>query len=400
MRTRLAAATSAALLGLLIASWVVAQSATLQPAGRSPASAQPQAPAGTDAPAVKLRKTVGTDPNICAATTAIEVTPGTEVTYCYTVENTGTLTLTRHSLTDTELGPLLNGLAYALAPGGSAFMTTTATLVTTTVNVATWTAYNPGPTDVVTATAQARVDMTPPRITLNKTVGTDPNVCAATGEIAVPHGSDVTYCYEVTNTGPYTLTHHTLEDSALGLILSGLAYGLVPGASAFITATATITATTVNTATWTAAVPETELVATDYATATVIMEAASVTVTPANVSAVVMAGLTRSAIFKLANKGNEPLEWTVDLAPVTCDEPGFVSWAIALPVDGVTPPGSRASVELTLDSAGLDPGIYTAVFCVRSNDPGQPVVARLVSLTVQPPTILLPVVTGAPSTGR
>lgn len=400
MRTRLAAATLAALLGLLIASWVVAQSATLQPTGRSQAAAQPQNPARVDAPAVKLRKTVGTNPNVCAATTTIEVNPGTEVTYCYTVENSGTLTLTRHSLTDSELGPLLNGLAYALAPGGSAFMTTTATLVATTVNVATWTAYNPGPTDVVTATAQARVDMTPPRITLNKTVGTDPNVCAATGEIAVPHGSDVTYCYEVTNTGPYTLTHHSLEDSALGVILNNFTYGLVPGASAFVTATATITATTVNTATWTADVPDTELLATGSATATVILEAASVTVTPANISAVVMAGLTRSATFNLANKGNETLEWTVDLAPVTCDEPGFVSWVIALPVDGATPTGSKARVELTLDSAGLAPGVYTAVFCVRSNDPDQPVVARLVSLTVQSPTILLPVVTGAPNTRR
>ncbi len=45
----------------------------------------------------------------------------------------------------------------------------------------------------------------------------------------------VTYCYEVTNVGPVTLTLHDLLDSEEGELLSNFPYVLVPGASAFIT---------------------------------------------------------------------------------------------------------------------------------------------------------------------
>ncbi|MCB8916394.1 MAG: hypothetical protein H6666_00590 [Ardenticatenaceae bacterium] len=89
-------------------------------------------------------------------------------------------------------------------------------------------------------------------ISLNKTVGTDPGVCAVTDTIDVPAGTEVTYCYEVTNTGTATLNYHDLDDSELGNIFSGLPYALIPGASAFITQSVTINATTVNTGTWTA----------------------------------------------------------------------------------------------------------------------------------------------------
>ncbi|MEW5986508.1 MAG: hypothetical protein AB1791_07745 [Chloroflexota bacterium] len=91
-----------------------------------------------------------------------------------------------------------------------------------------------------------------PAISLDKTVGTDPGACATGDTITVPAGTDVTYCYEVTNTGTITLTTHDLVDSELGVILSGFPYNLVPGASAFLTVTVQINQTTVNTATWTA----------------------------------------------------------------------------------------------------------------------------------------------------
>ncbi len=91
---------------------------------------------------IDLTKTVGTDPNTCATTDAIVVEVGTDVTYCYEVENTGSSTLNFHSLIDSELGTILNDFPYALAPGASAFLTQTATIYTDTVNGAMWTAYN------------------------------------------------------------------------------------------------------------------------------------------------------------------------------------------------------------------------------------------------------------------
>ena len=221
-------------------------------------------------PTISLTKTVGTDPAICATTSAITLpTSGGDVTYCYEVTNTGPITLTLHALDDSELGMILDNFPYTLSPGASAFLTATATITQTTVNTATWTAYNPGPVDEATAVATATVTVPEPAISLTKTVGTDPSICAPASAITLAGGGNVTYCYEVTNTGPITLTLHMLEDSELGGILDDFPYTLSPGASAFLTATATITQTTVNTATWQAYNDGPIDVATATATATV-----------------------------------------------------------------------------------------------------------------------------------
>ena len=111
-------------------------------------------------PSISLAKTVGTDPLVCAATDQITVAPNTDVTYCYEVTNTGGETLNLHDLDDSELGSLLSGFNYALAPGASAFITETATIAVTTVNTATWTAYNvQGPSVQATDTATVTVEI-------------------------------------------------------------------------------------------------------------------------------------------------------------------------------------------------------------------------------------------------
>jgi uncharacterized repeat protein (TIGR01451 family) len=218
---------------------------------------------------ISFEKTVGTDSSVCATTDVIDIIEGTAVTYCYRVKNGGPTTLTLHDLVDSELGVILNGFPYSLAAGASIFLTQTTTIFTDTVNMATWTGYNPGPTDVFSATDSASVNVLLPEISLNKTVGINPSACAVTDSVRVDPGTSVTYCYEVTNTGPITLTLHDLVDSDLSTILSDFPYSLNPGASAFLTQTTTILTTTVNTATWTASVPDQKLVATDSDTAVV-----------------------------------------------------------------------------------------------------------------------------------
>lgn len=233
-------------------------------------------------PAITITKTVGTDPDVCAATDTITVMAGTDVYYCYEVENTGNVTLNLHDLEDDELGEIFAGLSYALTPGSSvdtvtAGLTISATMNVTTTNTAVWTAYNAGPTDVVTATASATVNVTPlpmPAIEIVKTVGTEEGVCAATSEIAVQSGTTVYYCYTVTNTGNVALNLHDLEDDELGEIFAGFSYALTPGSSvdtvaAGLTISAVITETTTNTATWTAYNAGPTDVATDTASATV-----------------------------------------------------------------------------------------------------------------------------------
>ncbi|MBE2235907.1 MAG: choice-of-anchor J domain-containing protein, partial [Anaerolinea sp.] len=97
------------------------------------------------AASITVAKTVGTVPGVCAATSTIEVLPGTTVYYCYTVTNTGDVTLYSHTLVDDQLGTLFTNLAYALAPGASVDTVTLgqsfpAVITMPTTNVGTWTA--------------------------------------------------------------------------------------------------------------------------------------------------------------------------------------------------------------------------------------------------------------------
>lgn len=112
---------------------------------------------------IALTKTVGLSPLTCAATSNITVPPGgVDVTYCYTVQNTGNVTLSTHSLVDTPLGVILNNFAYDLLPGASAFVTTTANITETTINTATWTATHADPPGLASAMASATVLVEPP----------------------------------------------------------------------------------------------------------------------------------------------------------------------------------------------------------------------------------------------
>jgi YVTN family beta-propeller protein len=92
-----------------------------------------------------------------------------------------------------------------------------------------------------------------PAITLQKTVGLEPAVCAATDSIEVQTGTGVTYCFVVTNTGDVMLNVHDLVDSELGNLLAGANITLMPGASHQVLETTVIREDTTNTATWTAA---------------------------------------------------------------------------------------------------------------------------------------------------
>jgi hypothetical protein len=93
---------------------------------------------------------------------------------------------------------------------------------------------------------------TGPSISLAKTVGTVPAVCATTDTITVATGTDVYYCYEVTNTGTVTFNFHDLVDDQLGVLLDTFPCTLAPGESVYTLEPDTVTGPVVNTATWTA----------------------------------------------------------------------------------------------------------------------------------------------------
>ncbi len=96
-----------------------------------------------------------------------------------------------------------------------------------------------------------------PDLSFVATVGTAAGVCAGSDTITVAPGTDVYYCYAVTNSGNITLPLHDLSDTLAGSILNDFPFALGPGASvdtvgAGLEISATINSTTTNTGTWNA----------------------------------------------------------------------------------------------------------------------------------------------------
>jgi subtilisin-like proprotein convertase family protein len=96
-------------------------------------------------------------------TTSINVNPGTDVCYFYTVENVGDVALGLHDLSDDIFGVLATGMVFDLQPTTAGVVSYGPVTINATVtNVATWTAYNAGPIDVATNTASATVTVVLP----------------------------------------------------------------------------------------------------------------------------------------------------------------------------------------------------------------------------------------------
>jgi uncharacterized repeat protein (TIGR01451 family) len=167
-------------------------------------------------PTIELVKTVGTDPNVCAATDTIEVLAGTEVFYCYSVTNTSLIQLEVHDLVDDQLGNLLVDYPFALVPGESTFITASAVITEDVVNSATWTAGD-GDTHFAESSDTAAVTVSTADLSLTKT-----------GPSLVETGDTFTYTLTVENLGP---------DAAVDVVL----VDTLPDGVTFVSATAPCT---------------------------------------------------------------------------------------------------------------------------------------------------------------
>ncbi len=118
-------------------------------------------------------------------------------------------------------------------------------------------AWGAGPSrDVVPAAVQPAPNklLQAPAISLNKTVGLVPGVCAATDSVTVSTGTQVYYCFVATNTGNVTFNYHSLVDDHLGVILNNFNQALAPGASGpEVIVPSFASGPVMNTGTWTAA---------------------------------------------------------------------------------------------------------------------------------------------------
>ena len=183
--------------------------------------------------------------------------PGDEITYAFTVTNTGNVTLTGVTVTDPLVS--VSGGPITLAPGQTDSTTFTATYNITQANIdagqvtnqATATGTPPsGPnvTDLSDDNSNLEDDMTvtticnAASIALIK-VGTYDGFDQAGNCISEP-GDEITYAFTVTNTGNVTLTGVTVTDPLVSV--SGGPITLAPGQTDSTTFTATYNITQAN----------------------------------------------------------------------------------------------------------------------------------------------------------
>lgn len=113
---------------------------------------------------IELSMTLAPDTNDtpgdeCGDSDTLLVQAGTVVEVCYSVTNTGLTPLSLHDLEDSELGVILDDLAFELAPGTSAFLTQTYIASDNVTFEGTWTAFNEGPENVTQSSDQAFLEV-------------------------------------------------------------------------------------------------------------------------------------------------------------------------------------------------------------------------------------------------
>jgi hypothetical protein len=195
------------------------------------------------APQIEIAKTVylGHDSGAsCPGGEIVSGALGAEITYCFTVTNTGDTYLDDISITDNDLGintssmTLLSGSQpLTPAPNGGVLVYYYETTITGDLtNTAT---VNGNPTDANGAdlpqiadqtdadTAQAVVAR--PEIDIQKTVymNHDSGASCPGGDLVVGgNGLPITYCFTITNTGDTYLNNITIVDNDLGIDISDL----------------------------------------------------------------------------------------------------------------------------------------------------------------------------------
>jgi uncharacterized repeat protein (TIGR01451 family) len=163
------------------------------------------------------------------------VNAGDTITYTFSVQNTGNVTLTDISVTDTLLPGLICTIA-SLSPGSTLGCTAAENIYTLTqadvnsgsrANTATATGQDPAGNDV-SDTDTKTTPLTPsPSIELTKTAVLDDTVVVPSG--VVNAGDTITYSFTVENTGNVTILDIEVTDPLLPLLTCSIA-SLAPGA--------------------------------------------------------------------------------------------------------------------------------------------------------------------------
>jgi hypothetical protein len=194
--------------------------------------------------------------------------PGTDITYCFEVENTGDTFLSNIVITDTPLGitqadmtPVSAVTITTLAPGASLVYYYDTKITGDLVNTANVTGTPSdqngvpisGLEEKVTADDSTTVeDASSPNVKINKTV-TRQGACPGDEVVEGVRDTAITYCFEVENTGDTYLASIVITDTLLGITQADMTKvsgdtTLAPGATLVYSYNAKITGDMVNTA--------------------------------------------------------------------------------------------------------------------------------------------------------
>jgi uncharacterized repeat protein (TIGR01451 family) len=334
-------------------------------------------------PELTLTKTAGevVDANGNGRTDA-----GDTITYSFSVENSGTVTIENVTVSDPKLG--LTDAAVTpgtLAPGETGTASATYTLTQADIdageveNTATASGTPPGGGDPVTAedTVTTPVEGAP-ELTLTKSAGA---VEDANGNGRTDAGDTITYSFSVENSGTVTIENVTVSDPKLGLTDAAVTPGtLAPGETGTASATYTLTQADIdageveNTATASGTPPGGGDPVTAEDTITTPVESSpALTLTKtagevvdANGNGRTDAGDTITYTFSVENSG------TVTIENVTVSDPklGLTDAAVTPSTLAPGETGTAEAVTYTLTQADIDAGEVENTATASGTPPG------------------------------
>ncbi len=147
----------------------------------------------------------------CPGDEVVNVLPGTTITWCYAVTNTGDVTVNGVSVTDNRAGVVPGGdvsidagqtVTFSLGDTGTSDLTVVASAAGLDAALGQAVQSNQDP---------AAVNVVHPSVDIDVTVSTD-GTCPGADSATVPADTIVTYCYQVANLGDETLTEVIVKD--------------------------------------------------------------------------------------------------------------------------------------------------------------------------------------------
>jgi hypothetical protein len=105
-------------------------------------------------------------------------------------------------------------------------------------------------------------------------------------------------------------------------------------------------------------------------------------VAPTSLDFSLASGASGTATLTISNRGAGNLDYTIFEGGEDCAAPADIPWIAETPQSGSVASGASEDVTVTANAEGLDPGPYTALVCVTTNDPDHGLVGVSVNLTV------------------